>query len=265
MTTNVRTLTCRYCGRVLPVDSFPIKPGYVRARYKECAECHALGHSCIPKEKPKRVRRTFANDEERKAAQQEYQRMYREQHREELKQKRQEYRTRKADMNSKSADRFFCSCCGSVKPSDDFITDGRQYKVCNACRGKHVKRSELGKKPKGPHGTSSRCDYHRQYYEAHKDAIKERRCTELSVSIDTATDRRIIGMYKKGYSLNDISSRCMVSMDHVREVIERDGCKTCEVRLCCDCWLYPCFDGMEVISSNLALTCQKYHRKEAAS
>ena len=79
------------------------------------------------------------------------------------------------------------------------------------------------------------------------------------------TDKRIVMLFEKGYSPNDIASRCMVGVERVKHVIEREGCRAGEARLCCDCWLYPCFDGMDSISSNLALTCQKYHRKEAAS
>ena len=139
-----------------------------------------------------------------------------------------------------------------------------KYKVCNECRAKHTKHKELGKKPKSPHGTGERCEYHRQYWQRHKDEIKARRCENIDTSKAVVTDKRIVILYKKGYSPNDISSRCMVSIEHVRHVVENE-CRSGDARMCSECWLYPCFEGMDSICSNLALTCQKYHKKENAS
>ena len=340
---------CCYCHRNLPITYFPLKPGMKYARYKACRDCHPLGHSCIPKPKPepkpKRLkvlkpptpkRRKFATDEERKAAQLEYQRRYREKHRDrkrestrksyyrrkgeeppeepqkrgpkpkltedEKKERRREsqrkwdeknrdrireyqrryYHEHKKKLNARSAERikqtreksreeqkpverFLCTDCNTVKPVGDFITDGKQYKVCNECRARHTKRQELGQKPKSPHGTGDRCEYHRQYYQENREKIKAKRCESSGTPSAVTTDKRIVMLFEKGYSPNDIASRCMVGVERVKHVIEREGCRAGEARLCCDCWLYPCFDGMDSISTNLALTCQKYHRKEAAS
>lgn len=401
---------CCYCHRNLPITYFPLKPGMKYARYKACRDCHPLGHSCIPKQKPEPKRRKFATDEERKAAQLEYQRRYREKHRDrkrestrksyyrrkgeeppeepqkrgpkpklteeeriarrreyarrwneehreqireyqrkryymkkgveppersktdekraeinenrsisnenrsnpkpkrakltedEKKERRREsqrkwdeknrdrireyqrryYHEHKKKLNARSAERikqtreksreeqkpverFLCTDCNTVKPVGDFITDGKQYKVCNECRARHTKRQELGQKPKSPHGTGDRCEYHRQYYQENREKIKAKRCESSGTPIAVTTDKRIVMLFEKGYSPNDIASRCMVGVERVKHVIEREGCRAGEARLCCDCWLYPCFDGMDSISSNLALTCQKYHRKEAAS
>jgi len=414
---------CCYCHRNLPITYFPLKPGMKYARYKACRDCHPLGHSCIPKQKPepkpKRLkvlkpptpkRRKFATDEERKAAQLEYQRRYREKHRDrkrestrksyyrrkgeeppeepqkrgpkpklteeeriarrreyarrwndehreqireyqrkryylrkgieppersktdekraeinenraesnenrsnpkpkrakltedEKKERRREsqrkwdeknrdrireyqrryYHEHKKKLNARSAERikqtreksreeqkpverFLCIDCNTVKPVGDFITDGKQYKVCNECRARHTKRQELCQKPKSPHGTGERCEYHRQYYQENKEKIKAKRCESSGTPSAVTTDKHIVMLFEKGYSPNDIASRCMVGVERVKHVIEREGCRAGEARLCCDCWLYPCFDGMDSISSNLALTCQKYHRKEAAS
>ena len=394
---------CCYCHRNLPITYFPLKPGMKYARYKACRDCHPLGHSCLPKPKPEPKRRKFATEEERKAAQLEYQRRYREKHRDrkrestrksyyrrkgeeppeepqkrgpkpklteeeriarrreysrrwneanrervreyqrkryyqkkgeepperseiaekrakiaenrsnpkpkrakltedEKKERRREsqrkwdeknrdrireyqrryYHEHKKKLNARSAERikqtreksreeqkpverFLCSDCNTVKPVGDFITDGKQYKVCNECRARHTKRQELGQKPKSPHGTGERCEYHRQYYQENKDKIKAKQCESSGTPSAVTTDKRIVMLFEKGYSPNDIASRCMVGVERVKHVIEREGCRAGEARLCCDCWMYPCFDGMDSISSNLALTCQKYHRKEAAS
>ena len=32
-------------------------------------------------------------------------------------------------------------------------------------------------------------------------------------------------------------------------------------QVCANCWLFPCFTGIETMSSNLALTCRKWHNK----
>lgn len=355
MDSETRTKQCRFCGRVLPVDSFPIKPGFVRARYKECAECHALGHSCIPKE-PKPKRRKFATEEERAAARQEYQRRYREKNRDKMlkanranywhkkgeeppecsktdekraeinenrsksnenrsnpkpkrakltedekKERRREsqrkwdeknrdrireyqrryYHKKKDDVIAKrehaeeavreTADtgRFYCTQCHQVLPAEDFIANGRQYKLCNDCRAKtrirkaEKAREEISKRrPKSPNGTSARAEYYRQYYDEHKDEIKAKRCETEPVVLNS--QKRMVDMYLKGYSVHEIASRCQATVEKVIETV-RDYDGNVNVRICQDCWLYPCFSGMEVISCNLAKTCQKYHRKEAAS
>lgn len=172
--------------------------------------------------------------------------------------------------------------CKRIMTADAFTADGRQYKTCNDCRLKMKIRKATQKderkplnpmlvdppkprKPKGPHGTSPRAEYNRQYWQEHKDEMKAKRCKATGEAIAVTTDMRIVMLFEKGYSPNDIASRCMVSVERVKHVIEREGCRAGEARLCCDCWLYPCFDGMDSISTNLALTCQKYHRKEAAS
>lgn len=349
---------CCYCHRNLPITYFPIKPGMKHARYKMCRDCHTLGHSCVTKPKPEPKRRKFANDEELKAAQREWQRLYREKNREkkreanrasywrrkgmeapeekqkcgrkpiltteERKARRREhtkkwvennrenvraaqrryyqkkrekliaknikyqqehkdvraraYAERKANAEKEAAEtgRFYCTLCHRVMDAEAFIFDGRQYKLCNECRVKQKMRKtaktrealhepDKERKPKGPHGTNPRFEYNRQYWQDHKDMLKAKRCAALDESKAVVTDRFIVDMYEKGYSLGDISSRLQVTVGHIREVIERDGCRGQEVRLCCDCWLYPCFTGIENMSSNLALTCQKYHRKEDAS
>lgn len=33
-------------------------------------------------------------------------------------------------------------------------------------------------------------------------------------------------------------------------------------QVCKNCWLFPCFSGMENLSSNFALTCKKFKMKE---
>ena len=33
-------------------------------------------------------------------------------------------------------------------------------------------------------------------------------------------------------------------------------------QVCKNCWLFPCFSGMENLSSNFALTCKKFKLKE---
>lgn len=300
---------CCYCHRNLPVTYFPLKPGKKHARYKSFRDCHALGHSCIPKEKkPQRVYRKYLTEEERKEAQLEYQRRYREKHRDRKRastracywhrkgmeppdepQKRgpkkkgltQEQRKVMAKQEAADTGRFYCSMCHRVMPAENFTSGGMQYKMCNVCREKQRTRKpkkakeskplnpipaeDKPRKPKGQIGSNPRFEYHRQYWQENKERVKAKRCIDLDQSKAVVTDKRIVTLYLKGYSLSDISSRCRVRIQHVKEVIERDGCVKCEVRLCCDCWLYPCFSGMDAISSNLALTCQKWHRKEDAS
>ena len=191
-------------------------------------------------------------------------------------------RKAKAEQEAAEMGLFYCSLCHRIMPAEAFTANGKQFKLCNECRLKQKMRKADSKmrairepkplnpaldddnqrKPKGKHGTSDRYEYHRQYWLNHKERLKARRCEALDESKSIVTDKLIVGMYMKGYSMNDISSRCQVTIGHIREVIERDGCKAGSVRLCCDCWLYPCFQGIEVMSSNLALTCKSYRKKE---
>lgn len=288
MTTRVST--CRYCGRTLPIEAFPVKPGYARARYKECAECHELGHSCIPKEKPKRKRRTFATEEERQAAKKEYQRRYywtrrgleppepkakqtpeerKASQREAMRkwnennvEKRRAYQRRRYHENpgkfiAKSAEysrrhrkeiakayaekrdearkeaadtgRFYCSVCKRILTAEAFTADGRQYKVCNTCREKERrKRKERGETP--PENRQPKSPHGTgSRYDYHRQYYAEHH--------------------------NEMK---------VQQVSRRSKPDPVPDKVCDKCWLHPCFEGMENISSNLALTCQKFHEKEAA-
>lgn len=221
---------CRFCGRLLPLTYFPLKPGMKYARYKACRDCHPLGHSCIPKPKPEPKRRKFANDEERKAAQKEYQRQWHEQHREEMKAKRHERHELNKSRSANLTERFYCSCCRCIKPAEDFITNGKQFRVCNECRARHTKKQELGQKPKSPHGTGERCEYHRQYWLEHKEDIKATR-VEQAINRERKAEK-----------------------------------KEPEDKLCWKCWRWPCFEGIENMDSDFAKEgCQSFHMKEDAS
>lgn len=360
---TVEGQVCRFCGRLLPLTYFPLKPGMKYARYKACRDCHPLGHSCIPKQKPEPKRRKFANDEERRAAQKEYQRKWRaahrdeqlekkrakywskkgveppersktdekcaeinenrsksnenrsnskpkrakltedekkerrresqrkwdeknrdrireyqrryyhehkkklnarsaerikqtrakrhapftsdeerkahnkeyqrqwhEQHREEMKAKRKERHELNKSRSANLTERFYCSCCRCIKPAEDFITNGKQFRVCNECRARHTKKQELGQKPKSPHGTGERCEYHRQYWLEHKEDIKATR-VEQAINRERKAEK-----------------------------------KEPEDKLCWKCWRWPCFEGIENMDSDFAKEgCQSFHMKEDAS
>lgn len=67
----------------------------------------------------------------------------------------------------------------------------------------------------------------------------------------------------KGREYRDTICRdCRREVNRVKRDKPRPRRKPSTVYDCRLCWLYPCFQGMEHISSNLAETCVKYKIKQ---
>lgn len=144
---KTRSRVCFYCGRRLPMNEFPVKPGH-RFRYKVCNECRALGHSCLKKERPKREPKQQLTEEEKRVRKLEYFRRYREQNRERLNAKKREKYVKK-----KKPDTGMTTCmdCGRTLPDIEF-TDSRGRRRhscrCRDCMDKaKEKRSSWTKHP----------------------------------------------------------------------------------------------------------------------
>lgn len=221
-----------------------------------------------PKEPKKPGRKKRLTDEERKARRREYSKRWNQAHRDkvneyqrkryqrikekkvaknaqyqkehpEVRAKAHAKRKAKAEQEAAGTGRFYCTCCKQIMPAEEFTENGRQYKLCNDCRLKlrvykqgRVEKAIKERKPKGENGTSPRVDYHRQYWQEHKDEIKAAR---IERAMDA--DRKIKAMKKEP-----------------------------EDKLCWKCWLYPCFDGIDNMESDFAKEgCVSFRMKEDAS
>lgn len=210
---TVERWECCYCHRNLPLTYFPLKPGKKYARYKACRDCHPLGHSCIPKKQ----------------------------------------RKEKAQRKAAAIDRFYCSLCKQIKPAEAFITDGKQYKMCNQCRDKararraaeKAKRTSEKRKPFNPlladppkerkprvgNGQGDRHEYFAKMYAERKDEIKA---------------KQVLGAIEA----------------EQQKPKPKPKPKRAE-KLCWKCWLYPCFEGIDNMDSDFAKEgCISFKRKE---
>ena len=73
---------------------------------------------------------------------------------------------------------------------------------------------------------------------------------------------KILKMYAEGYPVEQIAEECGTKVETVRQYaakahVHRE--RYDRVRVCRNCWLYPCFSGIENMSSNLAKTCKSWH------
>ena len=156
--TTTRTRVCVWCGRTLPVTAFPLKTGMTRARYKTCRECHALGHSCLRKERPKRERQVLTPEQKAEKLR-EYRRKYYQEHKENFNKSNREWYNRKKKGEPKQKpgpkpklkkehEKRKCIVCDRVLPMDAFIsTTGKRTHstVCLYCREQRKQKKELCK------------------------------------------------------------------------------------------------------------------------
>lgn len=129
-----------------------------------------------------------------------------------------------------------CKCCGRELPLDAFYrSHGSVSSHCKECK----RKKQLA------------------WYQSQPQRAK--------------VDRTLLArLYGEGVPTEEIAERCGCSVRTVRcyawHAGVRYGCnkveKPEERKVCANCWRYPCFRGIETMSSNLAETCKNWHMRD---
>ena len=107
--------------------------------------------------------------------------------------------------------------------------------------------------------------YHKhECKECYRERANERKKAKLAgippkKRIDKA---KMLKMYADGIPVPDIAKACNASEHTVRQYAAGTGIKrerADRAQVCRNCWLYPCFKGIENFETNFALTCRSWH------
>ena len=74
--------------------------------------------------------------------------------------------------------------------------------------------------------------------------------------------KKILKMYAEGHPVEKIAEECGTKVETVRQYASKAHVRReryDRARVCRNCWLYPCFNGIDTMSSNLAVTCKSWH------
>ena len=217
---GVETRRCTTCGRVLPITEFYKSGG---GRYKsKCKDC------CRERASERR-------------------------------------RAHRADQPGVRR----CKKCGKEKPISEFYfrTHGisslcMECERTNAREYYHVHAETATQEQK-----DKRRAYQAKYRAEHREQLNEyqrvRRRKAGGLPQKRVDKKKILKMYAEGVPVQEIAQECNSTPRSVMALANRAGVKretrVNQAQVCRNCWLYPCFRGIDTMSSNLALTCRRWH------
>lgn len=159
-----------------------------------------------------------------------------------------------------------CTKCGELKHLSEFYFDKRKNRheaICKACKIAYQKeRHKLVMNDENLHHKRliTQAKYRERY--RHKIAKKERleRRKKGIAPQKYVNKELLLQMYKEGYPIDVIAEKCRCVPATVKLYAYKNGIRRGhnKARLCCNCIEYPCFTGIETMSSNIALTCYRY-------
>ena len=217
---GVETRRCTTCGRVLPITVYYRNGG---GRYRhECKDC------CRERARERR-------------------------------------RAHRADQPGVRR----CKKCGKEKPISEFYfrTHGisslcMECERANAREYYHVHEETATQEQK-----DKRRAYQAKYRAEHREQLNEyqrvRRRKAGGLPQKRVDKKKILKMYAEGVPVQEIAQECNSTPRSVMALANRAGVKretrVNQAQVCRNCWLYPCFRGIDTMSSNLALTCRRWH------
>lgn len=181
------------------------------------------------------------------------------------------YKKRVIDRRRKHAcDGFrYCSKCGALKSVSEFYQrkDGSYSSNCKTCdRAKSNAYYRLLKNTN--EGREKIRISQAKFREVHREELKEADCIrrrKAGVPPRHRVDKdKIIKMYGDGVPVVDIARKCGTTEYTVRQYASKSGIhrgRSNMAKVCSNCWLYPCFKGIENFSTNFALTCRSWKLK----
>ena len=111
-------------------------------------------------------------------------------------------------------------------------------------------------------------EYRRRYYLAHREEClakaKEYRRAHGIFSRVPIDKEKVAKMYLDGVPVGDIAKAFRVTIGTIYNYMRLAGVRRERSDLtaaCRNCWLYPCFRGIDTMASNLAKTCKSYKFK----
>ena len=168
-----------------------------------------------------------------------------------------------------SIETFQCQHCGEVKLVTEFYhrKDGSHSKWCKDCdraRAREYHRRVYTT----PEGRAKRLAHRAKYREAHREELKEyarlRRRAAGIMPKPRLNRNKMLKMYVEGFPVEKIAEECGTKVETVRQYASKAGVHRERydlLKVCRNCWKYPCFKGIENMSSNLALTCYRWRLK----
>ncbi len=159
-----------------------------------------------------------------------------------------------------------CRQCGKIKPIDEFYkkSNGQVFGRCKECAKTARVKNAL---------TESQA-YHSRYYQENKERLNKARKNKRDLErkrngyknhiLALSEITEMIDMYRHGIPCKVIAQRLGASYSNVMRYIN-DYKNSLSVnakaeKTCKDCARYPCFKGIDTMSSNLALTCHDFNQ-----
>ena len=163
----------------------------------------------------------------------------------------------------------YCSKCGALKSVSDFynLNDGRYSSNCKTCHRARTKAYYHFLKTTNEGREKIRISQ-AKFREGHREELKEAlriRRRKAGVPPRHRVDKaKILKMYGEGVPVADIARECCSTEHSVRNFASNSGIhrgRSNMAKVCSNCWLYPCFKGIENFSTNFALTCRSWKLK----
>ena len=159
-----------------------------------------------------------------------------------------------------------CTRCGETKLLSDFYFNRQRNKhetICKACRIAYQKERHI--KVMNDQNLHFRrlvvqSNYRKRYrYKIAEKSRLERR--KMGISPQQYIDKeKLLKLYQEGYPVDVIARKCGCSFYTVKLYAHRNGIRRGhkKTRICYNCKEFPCFNGIENMESNFALTCNKF-------
>ena len=163
----------------------------------------------------------------------------------------------------------YCSKCGALKSVSEFynLNDGSYSSNCKTCHRARTKAYYHFLKTTNEGREKIRITQ-AKFREAHREELKDAgriRRKKAGVPPRHRVDKdKILKMYGEGVPVVDIARKCGTTEYTVRQYASKSCIhrgRSNRAKLCHNCWLYPCFRGIENFTTNFALTCRSWKLK----
>lgn len=160
-----------------------------------------------------------------------------------------------------------CTKCGVLKPLGDFylLKTGYYQPTCKQCAREQA-RLDYHARYSTKAGREKKLVQRAKYRAEHREQLKEdqrlRRRAAGIMPRHRLDRQKILKMYAEGHPVEKIAEECGTKVETVRQYASKANVRReryDRARVCRNCWLYPCFDGIDTMSSNLAVTCKSWH------
>jgi len=159
-----------------------------------------------------------------------------------------------------------CAKCGETKPLSEFYFDkkhNRYYAQCKSCKLSYQKERHI-KTMNDPKMHQKRLLTQLKYRERYRYKLAQKgRLERRKMGIPPqqyVNKALLLKLYEQGLPVDVIAQKCNCVPNTVRLYAYRNGIRRGhkKQRICYNCADFPCFIGIETMSSNIAKTCPSY-------